>query len=256
MLREAVLPAGARPSRAPAPKLLRGPSLVPAMGNLEYAHELWTVDEDPRDVYRWLEVHRPRGYKKTSTDTGTTRGVPSWGVEDDLVTSPTNITTAELQYGIAGDASGHAIVRVDTVVGWAQPRPANEFVPAADTVVTLTVVHLRGVIGKRVVTADPKLVQPIVHAFNALRVSPPDVTHGCPPIGSRAVSYRVAFASSTRAAPDVVATIGKCTGVDVTVRGRAAPELGGFSNVASGNIVVAFGNAVARVLGLAEPHFG
>src|SRR5438132_12712629 len=53
MLGEAVLPAGARPTSAPAPKVLRGPSL-PAMGNLEFAHRLWTLDEDPHAVWQWL----------------------------------------------------------------------------------------------------------------------------------------------------------------------------------------------------------
>jgi hypothetical protein len=75
-------------------------------------------------------------------------------------------------------------------------------------------------------------------------------------MGSRTVSYRVAFAPSAKAASELVATIGKCGGIGVTVGGRSAPSLGDFSSSTSGNAVTAFGNAVARVLGLSEPHFG
>jgi hypothetical protein len=249
MLAEAVLPAGARPSRAPAPNLLRGPSSVPAIGNLVYAHRLWTIAEDPRAVYRWLKVHRARGFGRSMTSTGKNGDVPIWGVEYDLASNPPNITEAALEYGIVSDASGHAVVRVDTVVGWAQPRPANEFVPATDKVVIVTVVHIDDSIGKRVVVTDPKLVQPIVRAFNRLRVSPPDSVHGCPPMGSHTVSYQVAFAALPKASAALVASIGKCGNIGVTINGRPAPGLGDFVNAG-------FGDAVAHVLGLPEPHFG
>ena len=249
MLREAVLPAGARPSRAPAPKLLSGLGSVPAIGNLVYGHRLWTVNEDPRAVYRWLQVRGLRGFGRSMTSTGSNGGVPIWGVEFDLASNPPNITEAALEYGIISDASGHAVVRVDSVVGWAQPRPANEVVGAADKVVIVTVVHIDGSIGKRVVVTDPKVVQPIVRAFNQLRVSPPEGPHGCPPMGEHTVSYQVAFATSATAPPDVVASIGKCGNIGVTVKGRPAPGLGDFVNAG-------FGDAVAHVLGLSEPHFG
>ena len=183
------------------------------------------------------------------TSTGTNGGVPVWGVEYDLAANPPNITEAALEYGIISDASGHAVVRVDTVVGWAQPRPANEFVPATDKVVIVTVVHIDNSIGKRVVVSDPKLVQPIVRAFDGLRVSPPDSVHSCPPMGQHSVSYRVAFAASAKAPAALVASIGKCGDISVTTNGRPAPGLGDFVNAG-------FGDAVAHVLGLGEPHFG
>jgi hypothetical protein len=249
MLDEAILPAGARRSSASPPAGLRGPSTVPAMGNLEYAHDLWTVAEPPHDVFEWFQAHIPHGYSKDETESGTDRGVPSWAVGDKLTVEPPNISYAELDYGVAGDGAGGAVVRVDTVVGWTAPRPADELVPATDRVVMLTVVHLRGAIGKRVVATDPKLVQPIVRAFNALRVFPPDQQYSCPAIGANAVSYRVGFAASTTAVPDIVASIGPCGGVSVTVGGRTAPELGDLANVG-------FGDAVAHLLGLPEPHFG
>jgi hypothetical protein len=140
-------------------------------------------------------------------------------------------------------------VRVDTVVGWAQPRPANEFVSGKDRVVIVTVVRIDGRLGKRVVVTARSVVESIVSAFNRLRVSAPEDMHGCPPMGSHSVSYRVAFAASPKASPDIIASIGKCSSVGVTVKGHAAPALGDFVNAE-------FENAVAHTLGLPEPHFG
>ena len=117
MLDEAVLPSGARPSTAPAPAVLRGPSSTPAMGNLVFAHRLWTVDEAPHAVWQWLQAHVPSGFVKYGTSSGTNRGVPSWGVEDSLSVLPPNTSYAELQLGVAADASGKAVVRVDSQVG-------------------------------------------------------------------------------------------------------------------------------------------
>ena len=131
-------------------------------------------------------------------------------------------------------------------------RPADEFVPARDRVVTVRVVHPyeKGKpVSKTVVATDPKLVSPIVRSFNALRVTPPDTVHSCPPFRAISAVYEVSFAASAHAGPDVVATIGGCGGVRATVAGRPAPGLGDFSNSE-------FGNAVAHVLGLPHPHFG
>jgi hypothetical protein len=251
LLDEAVLPEGAQVSSAPAPDALRGPSSSPAMSNLVFAHRIWTVDESPHTVWQWLQAHTPRGFVKDGTSSGTSDGVPSWGVQDRLSVFPANTSYAELELGVAADASGKSVVRVDTEVGWTAPRPANEFVPASDHVVTVSVVREYAQRGsrviKRVVASDPKLVEPIVRAFDALRVSP-DSVHSCPPITTRTVSYHVAFSPSPKAPPDVVATIGKCGGVGVTVAGRPAPNLGEFSDAA-------FADAVAHVLGLPHPHF-
>ena len=252
MLDEAVLPPSARRSHASPPAVLSGPAGTPAMGNLLFAHRIFTVNEAPHTVWQWLQAHIPPGYTKDGTSSGTSRGVPSWGVEDRLSVFPPNTSYAELLYGVAADASGRAVVRVDTEVGWSAPRPANEFVPARDRVVTVRVVHPYEPgkpVSKTVVVTDPKLVDPIVRSFNALRVSPPDEVHGCPPLRSISAVYEVSFATSAHARPDLVASIGGCGGVSVTIAGRPAPGLGDLSNEG-------FGNAVAHVLGLPTPHFG
>ena len=252
MLDDAVLPSGAQPFTGTAPAVLpHGPSSIPGMGNLVFAHRLWAVGESPHAVWEWLGARVPRGFVKTETSSGTNRGVPSWGVEDDLSVDPPNISTAELQFSIAGDASGRAVVRVDTVVGWTPPKPSDEYVPARDRFLIVTVVHSgrSGRIGKRVVTSDPKLVQLVVRTFNGLPIEPPNIVHGCPPSGRRTVSYRVAFASASTAPPDLVATAGKCGAVEVVVNGRAVPVLDDLPKQE-------FANVVAHVLGLTEPHFG
>lgn len=251
MLDQAVLPPGAKPSAAPAPFVLRGPSTVPAIGNLVRSHRLFVVAERPYDVYQWLQRHRARGLTGDGAGFGTDRGVQSWEVDDRLSVRPANVSWAELEFGIAGNKTGPATIRVDTVVGWTAPRPASEFVAASDRVVTVTGFHPYrpgSPSGRHVTTSDPKLVAPIVRAFNQLRLEPPDDIHGCPAIGSRSVGYRVAFARSTGAAPDVVATIVPCGGIGVKVHGGAAPALGWIGDGA-------FANAAVTVLGLTEPHF-
>jgi hypothetical protein len=251
MLDEAVLPPGARVSSAPPPAVLRAPGGSPAMGNLLYAHRTWTVDEAPHTVWQWLQAHVASGFVKDGTSSGTASGVPSWGVEDRLSVFPPNTSYAELLYGVAADASSKAVVRVDTEVGWTAPRPADEYVPARDRVVTVRVIHPYEPgkpVSKTVVATDPKLVDPIVHSFNALRVSPPDEVHGCPAMGMGSAVYEVSFATAPHAKPDLVASIGGCGGVTVTVAGHPAMALGDLSNEG-------FGNAVAHVLGLPTPHF-
>ena len=256
MLDEAVLPAGARVSSAPAPKLLRGPSSIPEMDNLVYAHRLFTIGERPYDVYQWLQHHTPSGFRKGTTGFGTDRGIRSWDVEEDVSAQPANISNAALEFGIigstggAGNTAAPAIVRVDSVVGWTAPRPADEFVPASDRFVTVSGVHPYepgAPVGRHVTTSDPKLVGPIVRAFNQLRVEPPGILHGCPAMSDRSISYRVEFAASATAEPDVVATFGSCGGA-VTVHGKNAPGLDFTTNEA-------FMDAAVRVLGMDQPHF-
>jgi hypothetical protein len=256
MVGDAVLPGGATRSTASPPRALRGPSSLPGMGNLVQAHRLWLVAEAPHAAYEWLQAHTPHGFAAGGRESGSGPDGASWGLDDRLVTQPANISYATLSIGVASDGGTGAVVRVDAVVGWTAPRPANEIVSSRDRTVIVSVVHVfeqGSPVGKRVVTSDPKLVQPIVRIFNRLRVEPPGFAHGCPAIGEHSVSYRIEFATAPTAKPDIVATIGKCGGPGVTVDGRAAPGL-----VASEGAAVYdqnFYDAVAHVLGFSEPHF-
>ncbi len=138
-----------------------------------------------------------------------------------------------------------ATVRVDAVVGWTPPRPDDEFVPASDHVVVVSVVRSNGSIGRRVVVTDSQQVGQIVHSFNELAVSQGGA-HSCPPIPLTAVAYRIAFFESRTAHPDVVATLRSCAGVAVVAGGKASVGLEPSEGL---------GDAIAHVLGRSELRF-
>ena len=252
MVAEVVLPAGSKPFTGPAPAGLHAPLEFPGTRNLVFAHRLWIVNETPYELWHFVQAHVPF---PGQVGVGTAGNVGTWTFDDDLAFTPQNISMGSLQLEIAGNAAGPAVIRADTVVQWTTPRPTEEFVPPTDRTVTVSVVHISlanpttGPIGKRVSTSDPKLVQPIVRTFNELHVTPPPAPNpgGGPCNGT--VVYRVAFSASPTASPAILATVGICGGLAVTVNGRAARGLDDLPNEA-------FATDVAHVLGLAEPHFG
>lgn len=252
LLEQALLPPGARPTNVPAPSVVRGPN-VPAIANLEDAHQAWTVNADAHAEWQWLERHRGADFHLSGTESGNDGGVPSWGVTDELRALPPNVSYAAVAYEIARSSVGGAYIRVDATVGWTTPRPAAELLSASDRVVIVTVIHVASVPGKRVVVTDAGRVGQIVRAFNQLRVAPSSLggEHGCRPSTRRTVSYRVAFATAARAAPTAVATLTKCGPIGVSVDGRELPSLNMYDSAGAG-----FANEVARILGFTELHFG
>ena len=254
LLDDVVLPAGARPFTGKAPAGLHAPLEFPGTRNLVFAHRLWTVNARPYDLWHFFQAHVP--FRGQVGDGSMSEGiVRTWLVTDDLEVTPRNVSVGSLQLAITGNPAGPSVVRADTVVQWTKPRPADEFVPATDRTVTVSVVHISpaspssGPIGKRVTTADPTLVQPLIRTFNQLHVTPPPSPSpgGCP--GPGKVEYRVAFSSSPTATPDAVATIGRCGGVDVTVNGRTETELDDLPRQV-------LATDAAHVLGFTDPHFG
>jgi hypothetical protein len=164
-------------------------------------------------------------------------------VEDQLAVLPANISWAQLDISVTAAGPGSVVIRADSLVAWTQPRPTKEFVPARDRVVILSVTHLDGSKGKRVVATKAGLVDPIVSSFNQQRLVPPTFGGGeCTP-GAR-LSYQIAFASTPNAMPDVVATIDHCPlGVAVRARDRTLPMLEGSG---------AFSDSLAHLLGASE----
>lgn len=189
---------------------------------MEDLHNLFTIRTAPTGVVAFLMARRPHGYTNGSTSSGTVQGVRSWGITWTLAAFPTNISVAELQVGIVGGQAGTSVVRVDAVVGWTSPRPADEYGSARDHVVVVT--YLTESLGedhvhrRRVVTA-PKQVAQLVTVFNQLRVMPPNAVFHCPPSSG---AYRLAYSTAVAAAPDVVAEVGNCRFVNVTINGRPA----------------------------------
>jgi hypothetical protein len=221
-----------------------------AIGNLTLTTRLYTVAEPPSRVAKWLQAHVPKGM---STN-GTTIGTGSVGklhfaeVDNFLRLRPPNISFAELRLRAEDDGTGNTIIRADAAVAWTEPRPANEYVPAQDHVVTVTVVHASGT-SPHVATAAT-LIDPVIRTFNDLPVDPPPAPHGfieCGPMGANTVSYEVAFSTTRTSTPDLVAGVGQCGAVSVTVHGHKELALQDDR----------FSTAVARVLGLTDgPHWG
>ncbi|MGO9877521.1 MAG: hypothetical protein ACLPVY_27425 [Acidimicrobiia bacterium] len=248
LLDDVVLPAGSRRLTTPEPAALGEFVPQPGVGNLLFAHRLFTVNESPYDLWHFLQAHVPRGFRSAGGASGTIGGLQMFGVEDDLSVVPPNISVAELQLRIVGDAAGAGVVRVDSEIAWTAPRPADEFVSRRDRVMILSTIHIfepGEPIGKHLVVTDAHLVGPIVTAFNSARVQAPLDGRECGPEGVREFAYRIAFATSSQATPDVVATP-QCYEVSVTVNRRAAPFLQNLSEQAW--------NDIADDLGIAEPY--
>jgi len=246
MLADLVLPPGAQSAHENPPAPIAAAQDDPGFGNMEDLHNLFTIRAAPSAVVAFLMACRPHGYTNggTSTSSGISSGVQSWGIIWTLAASPMNISVAELQVGIVGGQAGTSVVRVDADVGWTAPRPANEYASAQDHVVVVT--YFTESLGKenvqrrRVVTA-PKQVAQLVTVFNQLRVMPPNASFHCPPSSG---VYRLAFSRSISTAPDVVAEVGNCRFVNVTINGRTAPLLDdGSSQVFS----TAAAHALARL---------
>lgn len=257
LLDRAVLPPGVRPYRGQRSDVASGPAGgTPDLLDRVQAHRVYALTGSMEETFHFLERHRPRGFVASGSALASFGTTHVRSVYHRLAVLPPNISDAELQVGVethrrAADRAP-LVVRVDAIVGWTQPRPREEFVTARDHVVMVSVVHEYPPgqrVGRHVIVTEPGVVRGIVRAFNALRVAPRVRRYHCPPFGIRTVSYRVTFRESPTAAPDLVATIGKCGPVGVTLRGHALPALAGF---AGGD----FGVAVAHVLGLDEPHLG
>jgi hypothetical protein len=216
--------------------------------NLVQAHRLWTERSTAPSVAGFLQKHQPRGFiGQGEGSAGTLRSKTDRALYTDnqLAVLPTNISNAQLDVSVSDAGAGNVVIRVDSIVAWTQPRPRAEFASAQYRVVILTVIHLDGSKpGKRVVATKADLVQPILWSFNELRLSAPAYFGECPPGGR--LSYQVAFARSPDATPDVVASVGLCSGLRATAGKHALPELD-----PSG----AFAESVAHLLGASELHY-
>jgi hypothetical protein len=250
LLDDALLPPGARRTTAPEPVALAGFVPHAAVGNLLYAHRDFSVDQTPYDLWHWFQAHIPRGFRSGGQSSGTVSFQQTFGVNDDLAVLPLNISYAELSVRVSGAKAGPAYVRLDAKVAWTQPRAAAELVSARDRVLIASTIHAYEPgkrVGKHVVVTDPKLMRPIVSAFNATRLAPAPDPFGfgeCGFVGLHDIVYRLEFASSPTATPDIVATL-SCYVISVTASGHAEPTLE--------NLPEATWKQLRHILGIAEP---
>jgi hypothetical protein len=251
LLDRVVLPSGSRPLTTPEPAALGGFVPQPGVGNLLFAHRVFSVDETFYNLWHFLQAHIPRGFRTGGDSSGSSGGAQMFGVEYDLSVLQPNIGVAELLLRMTPGASGGVVLRIDSEVAWTAPRPADELVSPRDHVMILSTIHAYEPgkpVGKHIVVTDARLVDPIVKAFNSARVEAPTGplgTHECGFVGSNAIVYRIAFTASPTATPDVVATL-QCYAVSVTVNGRAAPPLENISEQAW--------NDIDHDLGIAEAY--
>jgi hypothetical protein len=251
LVNEAVLPGGAGRSEAPVPDLLRGPFEAPAGDNIVLAQQAWIVPEPASEVVGFLKLHVPTGFNENGVGSMSSRTAHTMElVEYSNRPLPANITAAELDVRVEASGAASSIVNVVGVAQWTPPRPARERIGAADDVVIVSVVHFfqpgKPVV-RRVVVTDRARVAAIVRAFNDLRVAPVGEVFHCYLLRNTAVSYRIAFATSARATPDVVATIAPCANVAITVDGRSRASLSDNDQM--------FSRAVAHALDMSALQF-
>ena len=212
------------------------------------ANQPWSVPESSDAVVEFLKDNVPAGFRQDGTGSNGSRT----GQASDLIDTPTapvpNISSAMLEIRVAASGAGASIVNVVAVVEWTPLRPANEHVGSGDVVVTIDVLRAFAPgkpVVRQVVVADRASVATIVNAFNALAVAPVGSWSSCFALTAKTVDYRVSFAASATATPDVVATIAPCSAVIVTVGRKPSTPLD----------VGAFGPAVAHALGQSELTF-
>jgi hypothetical protein len=248
MVGEALVPAGSRRTATALPKMLRGPWETLAGGNLVTTKRAWATSDPPDAVEAFLVAHVPAGFDGRGGHGSVSS--PTERVEyvvDQLSTLPPNIFAAGLEIGVESRGAG-SLINVVAGAQWTPVRPDVEVVGASDSTVSILVLHAfpagRPAIRRVVVTGAS--ARAIVRAFNELRLQPMNLVHGCPAITRRSISYRIGFARSAHSKDDVVAVLGPCGDVGVTIGGRRAPTLWPSKD---------FDDAIARALGVPELHF-
>ena len=187
MVTEAVLPPGARPLASHrCPPLLRDRSRAPRLATSWGRTGEWTVAQDPSAVVAFLKTHVPSGFVASGVSTSSSPTERAQYVIDQLRAFAPNVSDAGLEIGVARRNLARTTVRADAVVGWTEPRPADEYVPAADSVVIVSVIRVfqpgKPVV-RRVVVTDPAAVAQIARAFG-------DAAASHPPLGLRLLCRR------------------------------------------------------------------
>jgi hypothetical protein len=243
MVGEAVLPAGAVRVDTPLPSELRGPWEVPAGVNLVGVHRVWSVPMGPDVVVAFLKTHAPAGFVESGVGTFTSRSSRVMDVVDELGRLPANIAVAGLEIGVEAHGAG-SLVNVIAGAQWTVLRPGDERVGDRHAVVVVSELPWShdAPAGRRVVATGARR-SAIVRAFNMQNVSATVGGDSCFALGVNTVSYRVAFAPSAAAMPDVVATIAPCTPVGVTVNGRRSVSLAWGSGGLDSAVAHALGEA-------------
>lgn len=135
---------------------------------------------------------------------------------------PAGVSSAVLSMSVVSAGNGVSKLRADAQVIWYPPRSAAEHIPAGMHAVTITASTFLPRPGTITRTfTSPAVVARLAGMLNGAHAS--DL--GLVPCPLAVGSYRLAFATSPRAAPYLVATDPGCPGIAVSVAGRAQPSL-------------------------------
>lgn len=223
LLARAVVPRGAHVLAGRAPAAVSRPpgwaSGSPSFG----LHRIWTVSAPASAVYSLVSRHVPTGMRWAGNGQGST----AMGVTQQFVTyspgrPPAGVGQATLSMTVA-PAGTMTLLRADVQVIWYPPRSPAEYIPAGIHAVTITASY-SGPAGPRTVSrtfTSAALAGRLAAMLNGAHASAGGYAN-CP---AELVSYKLAFAPSPGAVPYLVATVGSCAIVPVTVAGHQQPAL-------------------------------
>ncbi len=182
----------------------------------------WIVDQKADPTLQFLLAHVPAGFRRFNNFSPTKKGQQflRWDLREEMRPLPRNVDQAWFEIGMV-PGTGNLDLTVDTKVIWADPRPAATSIPARDRVVILTFVRHDPDprVIRRVEITDTARVARIVHAFDSLPISNVGPS-SCPNPPEVPITYRMAFATSRDATPDLVAAMSTYCGGGVIVLGR------------------------------------
>jgi hypothetical protein len=223
MVRHLRLPPGSRVVRPhPVPPYLRQPADglgVPLRVDLK---RFYWAPRSAHATYSYLRRHVPAGYRLVVTGTYLNgHRTVEWVVGYYRKSLPPGISNANLIVGVVAGRHGRSVLRADGEVGWFPPRSAAEYLrPAAYRAVVITRTNVSsGRRTTRTVRSRAALAR-LARLLNSRQATNSGPV-SCPYVGPL---YRLVF--RPRAGhPRFVVTAFGCMSGQVTVAGRAQPEL-------------------------------
>lgn len=170
--------------------LLRHPDSIPS-GLLVDRHRFWLVREPLERVVGFLDLHGPRGARKSGWGWSSGRHVPpNETVTFSFPAVDGRTSLRELLVTIVSLSQRSSGVRADAQEIWVVPRPASEMVPASVREVDVGTSHAH------VRVTAPAKVRLLVRWFDSLPIVQPGAVYHCPVETARRATMRLGFRSA------------------------------------------------------------